>query len=108
MSRSGETRTSGASDALLGEGRAWLGGQGVGVEPGSLPRGEVVSVAGGAGSMSVVLRGQVVPVASAEAGRAWPWPGGHTPPSSQEVWPGPLAKGALENSKPPRAPVCPL
>lgn len=50
----------------------------MGVEPGSLPSGEVARVAGGAGSMRVVLRGPVCPVASAEAGRAWPRPGVHT------------------------------
>lgn len=27
-----------------------------------------------------------------ESGRAWPWPGVHSPLSSQEVWPGPLVK----------------
>lgn len=32
-------------------------------------------------------------------------PGVHTSLSSQEVWPGPLGKGALENSKPPHAPL---
>lgn len=50
---------------------AWLGGNRVGVAPGSLPSGEVARVAGGAGSMRVVLRGPVCPVASAEAGQAW-------------------------------------